>query len=259
MPVVSPPSALSCRRAPLSCRRAPLACRAPLAVLLASALLPGCLGERGGTPGVNAGENQDKPGEDRDSSDAIVRDDVALPLTSLLGRAPQDVEAMLGDPPGKGFAKESCVRFAPKRIFFGCKFVSQTYADKTGTFGSVTVDYEDGLSARVAFNGLPGAGPLTWEEALEIVGLELPRAPAIDSPADGVTLWSWYNGAARLFIGDKQYRVEASVVRDDRSRAKVDVILNHPLSPEQEAKILEVKPKRANTAPGGAPPADATH
>jgi len=244
MPVVSLPSALSCR--------------APLAALFISALVPGCLGERGGTPGVNTGQGgASQPGQARDSSDAIVRDDVPLPLTSLLGQAPQDVEAMLGDPPGKGFSKSSCVRFAPKRIFFGCKFVSQTYADKTGTFGSVTVDYEDGVSARVAFNGLPGEGALTWEEALRTVGLEIPRAPATRSPADGVTLWSWYNGAARLFIGGQQYRVEASVVRDDRSRAKVDVILNHPLSPEQEAKIIEVKPKRAETGPGGAPPANA--
>ncbi len=242
MPVVSPPSALSCR--------------APLAALLISALIPGCMGERGGTPGVSAGQaghaGEAQPGLTRDTSDAIVRDDVALPLSSLLGQVPQDVEAMLGDPPGKGFTKDSCVRFAPKRIFFGCKFVSQTYADKTGTFGSVTVDYEDGLSARVAFTGLPGEGALTWQEALALVGLEIPRAPATRSPADGVTLWSWYNGAARLFIGGQQYRVEASVVGDDRSRAKVDVILNHPLSPEQEAKVIEVTAKRPGAAHDGA-------
>ncbi len=224
-------------------------CRAPLAALLVSALAPGCLGERGGTPSAERGPGSAQPAQARDTSDAIGREDVALPLTSLRRHAPQDVEAMLGDPPGKGFAKGSCVRFAPKRIFFECKFVSQTYADKTGTYGSVTVDYEDGLSSRVAFTGLPGAGPLTWEEALELVGLEIPRPPATRSPADGVTLWSWYNGAARLIIDGKQYRVEASVVGDDRTRAKVDVILNHPLSPEQEAKIIEVKPQRPGAAP----------
>ena len=240
MPVVSPPSALSCR--------------APLAALLISALVPGCLGERGGTPGVSAGQAAEGPGLARDTSDAIIRDDVALPLSSLLGQVPQDVEAMLGDPPGKGFLKNSCVRFAPKRIFFGCEYASQTYADKTGTFGSVTVDYEDGRSARVAFTGLPGEGPLTWQEALALVGLEIPRAPATRSPADGVTVWSWYNGAARLFIGGQQYRVEASVVGDDRSRAKVDVILNHPLSPEQEAKIIEVTAKRPEAAPDAETP-----
>ncbi|HFE46298.1 MAG TPA: hypothetical protein ENJ18_12510, partial [Nannocystis exedens] len=161
-----------------------------LTLLLAPA---GCLGERGG--GTPADSLKIQAQGATDPSYATLREDVALPLGKLLGHAPADVEALLGEPVSKGFAKKSCVRFAPKRIFFRCEFVSQTYADKTGTFKSVTVDYEDGLSARVSFNGLPGEGPLSWQEALEIAGLELPHPPKTSSPAEHVTLWRWYNGA----------------------------------------------------------------
>ncbi|MCA9660144.1 MAG: hypothetical protein KC486_17500 [Myxococcales bacterium] len=219
--------------------------------------LAGCLGERGGDPSAAASASRAKASagdaEDAEKNPkgsglskdfAKVRDDVPLPLTKLLHRPPPEVEAELGDPPGKGFARKSCVRFAPTRIFFECAYVSQDYADVTGTFKTVTIDYEDGVSSRVSYNGLPGEGPLTWQEALDIVGLELPNPPRTRHPDDGVTVWSWYNSAARLIYKGRQYRVEVSIVDDDRKRARVDVILNHPLTDAQKAKVLEVKAQR---------------
>ncbi|MEZ4380299.1 MAG: hypothetical protein R3A79_03055 [Nannocystaceae bacterium] len=234
-----------------------------LACVLALPLaLAGCLGPRGGDPNAAAAgaESSAAPAAARPAPSkdfATIRDDVPLPLTKLLHRPPPEVEAELGPPPGKGYMKKSCVRFAPKRVFFECSYVNQTYADATGTFDSVTIGFEDGLSTRVSFNGLPGAGPLTrWEDALAVVGLELPNPPQTRSPDEGVTLWSWYNGAARLLYKEQQYRVEVSVVDGDPKRARVDVILNHPLTPEQEAKIIEVKPREGDVRPSdGTPPA----
>jgi hypothetical protein len=225
--------------------------------------LAGCLGERGGDPSVasapsaaaragDAADTAQNPKAAGLSKDfATIRDDVPLPLTKLLHRPPPEVEAELGDPPGKGFARKSCVRFAPKRIFFECAYASQDYADATGTFKSVTIDYEDGISSRVSYNGLPGEGPLTWQEALDIVGLELPNPPRTRHPDDGVTVWSWYNSAARLIYRGRQYRVEVSIVDDDRKRARVDIIVNHPLTDAQKAKVLEVRGKDAGAAPSG--------
>jgi len=211
------------------------------AALTLSLLAPGCLGERGGVPLERQTDTAITNAVAGEKPYAKVREDVPLPLTQLLGHSPPEVEAMLGKPAGKGFAKKSCVRFAPERIFFRCEFALQTYADKTGNFDRILIEYEDGLSSRVAFNGLPGAGALTWKEALDIVGLELPKPPKTSHPGDDVTLWRWYNGAARLLIHDRQFRVEVSVVAGDRKRAKIDVILNHPLTPEQEAQTLEVE------------------
>ncbi len=211
----------------------------------------GCLGERGGAP---LAESLPIQRQGTEQAYATTREDVPLPLGKLLGHAPPDVEALLGEPVSKGFVKKTCVRFAPERTFFRCEFASQTYADKTGTFNSVSIDYEDGLSSRVAFHGLPGAGPLSWQQALEIVGLELPNPPRTSKPADDVVLWRWYNGAARLLIHERQFRVEISIVEDDRKRAKIDVILNHPLSPEQEAKSIEVQRAGPGTGEFKPPP-----
>ncbi len=220
--------------------------------LVALALLfapTGCLGERGG--GTPADSLKVQAQGTINQTGATLREDVPLPLSKLLGHAPADVEALLGEPMTKGVVKKSCVRFAPKRIFFRCKFVSQTYADKTGNFQSVSIDYEDGLSTRVSFNGLQGEGPFSWQEGLEIAGLELPNPPKTSQPAENVTLWHWYNGAARLLIHEQQFRVEISVIENDRTRAKIDVIQNHPLSPEQQANTIEVKARGPATDAGG--------
>jgi len=83
----------------------------------------------------------------------------------MLGHFPADVETLLGEPLTKGSRSESCVRFVPKRVFFACESVSQTYADKTGAFRQVTVTYEDGVSTAVTFDGARGEGPFTADAA----------------------------------------------------------------------------------------------
>ncbi|HEY8375737.1 MAG TPA: hypothetical protein VIK91_04570, partial [Nannocystis sp.] len=176
---------------------------------------------------------------------AKVRDDVPLPLASMLGKPPEVVQAKLGEHQGKGMMRKSCVRFVPQRTFFACDFALQRYADVTGTFAGVTVEYEDGVATALGFDGYRhGSGPFDPMKLVEAVGLELPAPPREDSPAENVRRWSWFNSAARLLLDGRQYRVEVSVVGDDWARSRIDVMLNDPLTEEQKAKILEPANKK---------------
>lgn len=175
-----------------------------------------------------------------------VRDDVPLPLTALLGRSVAEVQAQLGEHTGKGMQRESCVRFVPERTFFGCHYAMQRYLDKTGTWAGVRIGYEDNVATEVSYDGLKaGSGPVTPEALLAAAGLTLPGPGKESAPAEGVRLWAWFNSLARLRIGGKQYRVEASVVGDDWASTRVSVILNEPLTPEQKAKVKPVVGKDA--------------
>lgn len=180
---------------------------------------------------------EDGPAERRaEKGYATVRDGVPLPLTSLLGHPPPDVQARLGEPTGKGMQRSTCVRFVPERVWFDCNYAWQRYHDATGRYAAIQVAYEDGVATEVAFEGIPGDGAFDPRVALEHVGLVLPKPPRQSEPALGVTLWSWFNSEARLLIDGKQYRVEVSS-RGDWASSKVDVILNDPLTEEQKAKI----------------------
>jgi hypothetical protein len=170
-----------------------------------------------------------------------VRDDVPLPLTALLGHSVAEVQAQLGEHTGKGMQRESCVRHVPERTFFGCHYALQRYLDKTGTWAGVRIGYEDNVATEVSYDGFKaGSGPVTPEALLAAAGLTLPAPGKESAPASDVRLWTWFNSLARLKIGGKQYRVEASVVGDDWARTRVSVILNDPLTPEQQAKIRPV-------------------
>ena len=178
---------------------------------------------------------------------AQVRDDLPLALPKLLGRPVAEVQALLGEPLGKGMARDSCVRFVPERVFFACKYAQQRYADKTGNFAAVRVGYEDGVATEVAYDGWTGgAGAFTPEALLAGVGLVLPEAGTQTSPATGVKLWSWFNSQARLKLGERQHRVEVSITGDDWKLSRVDVLLNDPLTPEQQ---LRVRPPQGGAAP----------
>ncbi len=191
---------------------------------------------------------------------AVVRDDVPLPLKSFLGAPIQSAEAQLLDPLGKGLTLGSCVRFVPDRVFFACKRARQRYGDKTGTFKAIRLEVEDGVVTTIGYEGLlSGSGPVSPEPVLAAIGLTLPEAPKLDSPAKDVRRWSWFNSSARLRLDGKEYRVEFSVVKDDWSRSRLDVVLNQPLTEEQKAKI--VQPAEADAAPPDTPdpvPAPAT-
>ena len=52
-----------------------------------------------------------------------------------------------------------------------------------------------------------------------------------------MTVWSWFNNAARLVVHDKQYRVEVSSVGGTWDSSKVEFFLNHPLTDAQKAKV----------------------
>jgi hypothetical protein len=191
------------RRSPRSSPgyRAPQASVGLLAIALAATAA--CLGPRGGAPtGDGAGAATGAAtGAASGTALAIVRDDVALPLPLLIGQVPQDVESLLGEPLTKGMRRGSCVRFVPERVFYTCEHVEQTYADKTGTFARVRVEFDDGVATRVAFDGTPGEGPFTPEQALAAVGLTLPEPGRRSEPAAGVELWSWFNGRSSTAIG----------------------------------------------------------
>ncbi|MEZ4452391.1 MAG: hypothetical protein R3B09_23190 [Nannocystaceae bacterium] len=223
--------------------------RRPLAAAVLALSLAGCLGPRGGAP---TGDGEAAPGPAAGAptaGEATVSDDVPLPLRRFLGQPPADVEALLGEPVSKGMVRGSCVRFVPKRVFFDCKHVEQTYADKTGTFREVRVEFDDGLASRVSFDGLTGDGPFSPEEGLKAVGLTLPGPGDLSSPAEGVQLWTWFNDKARLLLHGKEHRVEISIVQGDRARSRIDVIENHALTDDQKARIVETKPKNPVPAP----------
>ena len=181
---------------------------------------------------------------------AQVRDDTPLPLTKLLGHTVEEVQAELGAHEGKGLLRESCVRFLPERTWFRCRYAAQRYADKTGNFVAIQVTYEDGVASAIAFDGWKhGSGAFTPEALLAAVGLTLPEPGKLQTPATGVRLWTWFNSAARLKINDRQYRVDLSVIGDDWQRAKVEVVLNDPLTPEQRASILDTAKAPEPAAP----------
>jgi hypothetical protein len=179
---------------------------------------------------------------------AQLRDDVPLALTRLLGRPVAEVQAQLGDPLGKGMVRDSCVRYVPERVFFTCQYAQQRYADTTGNFEAVRVGYEDGVATEVAYDGWKhGSGAFTPEALLAGVGLVLPEAGTQTSPADGVKLWSWFNSQARLKIAERQHRVEVSITRDDWALSRVEVLLNDPLTPEQQARVRTPGPLISGT------------
>lgn len=193
------------------------------------------------TPGPNAAPAESDA--DRGMPLGRILPDAPLPLAAMLGAEPQVVESNLGEPLTKGGTKKTCVRFVPDRVFFECAAAWQRYADRSGTFGAIGVRYEDGRAASIAFEELPGEGPFDPRVALREVGLELPGEPNQSEPAPGVTLWSWFNSAARLLVHDRQYRVEVSSVGGEWAKAKVEVILNHPLTEAQKAKVVDASPQ----------------
>ena len=168
-----------------------------------------------------------------------------LPISDLLGKAPADAQAKLGEPTGKGMTRTSCVRFLPERVWFECGYAHQRYADTTGTYKAVQVSYEDGKAASIAFEGVPGEGAFEPVQALAKVGLELPSPPRVSEPKEGVKLYSWFNDEARLVIDGLQYRVEVSTVDDKWEHSKVEIVLNHPLDAAQQAKVKPVRGKDA--------------
>jgi len=165
----------------------------------------------------------------------------------MLGHAPPDVQKHLGEHLGKGGQRDSCVRYVPEtpggptlRTWFRCKHVWQRYADKTGTFTSIGVEYEDGRCTAIAMEGIPGNGPFDPKKALERTGFDLPGDPKLHEPMPGVKVWGYFNNAARLRIADKEYRLEVSVVEDDWTRSKVEILLNHHLTDEERARVFQV-------------------
>ena len=171
---------------------------------------------------------------------AQVREDVPLPLPGLLGHTVAEVQAQLGEPLDKGMTRSTCFRLAPGRTHFKCRYTQQSYADRTGNFRALRVAYEDGIASAVAYDGWKhGSGAFTSEVLLTAIGLTLPEPGKLQEPAAGVRLWTWFNSQARLLIAGKQHRVELSIVGDDWSRSRVEVLMNHPLTPEQQALVAQ--------------------
>ncbi|MCX4240461.1 hypothetical protein [Paraliomyxa miuraensis] len=185
-----------------------------------------------------------------------VLDDAPLPLTKMLGRDPAEAEAFLGPhlPNSKGRMKDTCVRYLPEgRTWFKCRFAWQVYSDRTGTFKTIEIVFEDGKVAGVAFEGLPGTGDFDPRVALRKVGLELPGEPKIEEPEANVKTWSWWNNEARLLVHGRQYRVRVSAVSGQWPTAKVEIILNDTLSEDEKARVFDpqVGPDGAGAAPPG--------
>lgn len=172
-----------------------------------------------------------------DGKRATVSTEVKFSLPDMLGKSPADIQPRLGDPTGKGISRNSCIRFLPERTWFECKYAMQRYVDPTATYKAITVTYEDGISTGLAFEGVPGEGDFDAKAALAHLGVTLVGDPKESTPAENVTLWSWFNNAARLVVHDKQYRVEVSSVGGTWDSSKVEFFLNHPLTDAQKAKV----------------------
>jgi len=164
-----------------------------------------------------------------------------LPLTKLLGQTPVDAQAFLGPPlpDSKGGMRDSCVRYLPERTWFHCKFAWQRYSDKTGTFDVVHLTFEDGKVSGVAFENIPGSGQFDPRQALRSVGLDLPGKPKVETPQTDVTIWNWWNSRARLIVHGRQYRIRVSTVKNTWDSAKVEIILNDPLSESEKARVFD--------------------
>jgi hypothetical protein len=163
-----------------------------------------------------------------------------LPIASVLGKPPSEVQPLLAEPLGKGMVRKSCVRFLPERTWFSCEFATQRYGDRTGAYTAIGVEYQDGISTAIAFEGPKNpSGPFDARAALAYVGLELPGEPKVENPDADAVVYAWFNGAARLLIGGRQYRVVVSSVGGDWARTKIEVILNHPLDDAERSRIME--------------------
>jgi hypothetical protein len=168
--------------------------------------------------------------------------DGPLPIAQMLGAAPPQVEAQLGEPFGKGMARDTCVRFLPQRTWFRCAYAWQRYQDDSGVFAAVQVAYEDGKASAIAVEGIPaphGAGSFDPGRALQALGVELPGEPDKSTPADDTELWSWFNSAARLRVHGREYRVEVSSVGGQWETSKVEIILNDQLTPDERERVIE--------------------
>ncbi len=170
---------------------------------------------------------------------ATVTEAAPFPLPQMLGKAPTEIQPRLGEPTGKGMSRTSCLRYLPERTWFDCKYAWQRYEDPSGTYAAVAVGYEDGKSVSMSFEAIPGEGEFEPKAALAQLGVTLPGEPAITEPKEGVKVWSWFNSNARLLIHDQQYRVEVSAVDGKWEHSKVELLLNHPLSEAQLAKVKQ--------------------
>ncbi len=181
-----------------------------------------------------------------DSLGRLTKGDV-VPLAKILNRTLQEAEKVLGEPTDRGSGRISCVRFVPDRVFFKCEQETRVYDGSKLNLKFVDVEYEDGRAASVSLIGLPGDGPFDLERALSLVGLDLPGEPHHKQPteflpgdASDVRVWDFGNSAARLLVDGLQHRVQVSVVDSDWARAKIKVIVNHPLNADQTARIRPV-------------------
>lgn len=184
-----------------------------------------------------------------------------IDLEAIVNKSPAEVDALLGTPTQTGSDRISCVRFVPKRVFFGCEEEIRVYAHPQ--FESIRIEFEDGHAAVVALSGLPGEGDFDARAALASVGLELPGEPVHDNPAltgpspegEVVDRWEWGNSRARLLIDGLEHRVRLSVVNSEWRRAKLELINNNPLDADQRKRI---KQPRGSAPDGASSPGDAS-
>ncbi|RMG94139.1 MAG: hypothetical protein D6705_16990 [Deltaproteobacteria bacterium] len=178
-------------------------------------------------------------GDAREGDLGRVLPDAPFPIEAMLGASPQRVEQQLGEPLGKGMMRKSCVRFVPERTWFSCAYAEQRYADPSGRFGAVGVEYTDGRATSLWWERIPGTGPFDPAEALRIVGLELPGEPTVRHPKPNITVYEYFNHVARLRIHGKEYRAEVSVIDDDWQHSKVQIWQNDHLTPDQASRRIE--------------------
>jgi hypothetical protein len=182
--------------------------------------------------GEKGGDNKTEPAGNLGQ----ISSDTPVPLKDLLGQPPDAVEKVLGEPSATESNRISCIRWVPERVFFACEQELRRYPNEKLTH-FIEVDYEDGRAATVAMVGLKSDSSFSLDAVMKAAGLSLPGKPKLTHPRDSVSVWTFWNAQARLLVNEKQYYVRISVVDDEWERSKVEVIVNHPLTPDQESRI----------------------
>ncbi|GEM_PF-2318143 len=205
-------------------------------------------GDQQGRAQARAGENgstQAAPTPASEPTAQLLSNEI-IDLSAVLTASPEEAEKLLGAAKEADTHESSCVRFLPERVFFKCEHDMRMYEHPK--LGYLTIDYQDGAAAELAFVGPVSEVEFSLDAAMGFLGLVLPGEPRHSNPGantgkrgDIVDLWDWGNSGARLAIDGHQFRVRISSLNLSWEGTKIEIIDNSPLTSDQQARIMPIK------------------
>lgn len=179
----------------------------------------------------------DKAGDKADPKKAVLSESAPVDIAAILQKDEAAVHEILGEPTERGSDRKTCARFVPKLVRFECDVHSEYWIPGPAGLERLSVEFEDGKASAVGMVGLVGEGDFTPDKGLEFAGLSLPGEPFEQKPKPEVTVWDYFNPAARLIVDGKEHRVLVSIVDDEWRKSKIEVRLNHALTDDEEARV----------------------